>query len=244
MIPPRLRSAAGLVRGGLPALSDLGAACRAAPISISATFAMAVAAAAADVVWAKPALRAPVILCFAASVITYLVALARRNERAYLVSVVTLSASCALADLPAGKAGAGVFAAIAGAVVLCVAETGAAGLEPGGAGVRLRRPGSARVIWTLEVAVPGAVLGGLLVSFRDDLAGLGLVALGFGVAAAIGVVVLVGALVRTALDGAVAGDGVVAGDAIVPAGAAPLSRPVRRVLSRRGRRRARGTKPG
>jgi hypothetical protein len=157
-------------------------------------------------------------------------ALVARSEEAFLGSVLLISAASAVADLPLHRSGAGVLAAVGGALVLGLIETGGAVLEPSGGGTRLGRPWRAHVCWVTAVAVGGAGVGWLLLSLEPGLAGLGVVALAFGVLAAVGTVLYAGALTGLALSD----DGRSAGG-ISPRG--------RRAPSRRDRRRARGTKP-
>jgi hypothetical protein len=119
-----------------------------------------------------------------ASMTTFAVALGARNERAFLTSVLLISAASAFADLPVQRSDAGVFAALGGAVVLGLIEAGGAALEPKGGGTHVGRPARLHVAWVVVVAVGGALAGWLLLSLQP-----------------VGMIVFTGALTGSALRG-------------------------------------------
>jgi len=211
--------------GPRSAADRLRAAFRAAPLAVITAVAIQIVVWVTDLIWSTPPGVAAILAFGTASAITFTVALAMGNERAFLASVLTLAAASAFADLPVSRAGVTVFAAAAGALVLAFAEAGGSALEPSGTGKQLGRPTGARVAWVAAIAVGGALAGWLLVSVRGGVADLGPLALGVGVAAAVGFIVLAGTLTRSA----------VTGDAGVSQRALPAP-------SRRARRRARGTR--
>jgi hypothetical protein len=222
-----------------PLLSAFRVAYSAAPVAVATAIALQIALGTADMLFAPTVASAGVLLLVLGSMITFVVSLAARNERAFLSSALLISAASAVADLPLHRSDAGVLAAVAGAMVLGMIEAGGAALEPRGGGVRLGRPARLHVVWVTAVALGGAVTGWLLLSLQPDVADLGLFALGLGVLAAIGFIVFAGALTGSAL-------GADAGLAGRPAGGSAhggFSPRGRRAPSRRGRRRARGTRP-
>jgi hypothetical protein len=235
--------------GDTSALAALAVAYSAAPVAVSAASGLLVGLGVADVIAASRAATAGVVALVVASMVTFGVALGARGERAFLTSVLFISAASAFADLHVYRGDRTVFAAVAGAIVLGVIEAGGAALEPKGGGSRLGRPARLHVAWVVAVAAGGAAAGWLLVSLQPDVADLGLVALGCGVLAAVGLVVFAGALTGSALgDGA----GFVGGSAGGPLGQGPavpgggsgaaLNSPEQPAPSRRDRRRARGTR--
>ena len=143
------------------------------------------ALAAASIGFAQKAMAIAVVPIAMASVITFVVAIAVRSERAFLASVLTLAGACAVADLPVHRNGAAVFASVAGAAVLVFVEAGGAALEPRGAGTRVGRPATTQAVWVGLVAVGGASAGWLLLSLEPEVSDLGLAALGIGVLAAV-----------------------------------------------------------
>jgi hypothetical protein len=230
----RLRYRAG--PRNTPTLATLRLAYSAAPFAVSAASGLLLVLGVADMIAAPAAATAGIFVLAGASIITFAVALEARNERAFLASVLLISAASAFADLPVHRADAAVLAAVAGATVLCIIEAGGAALEPNGGGSNLGRPARLHVAWVAAVAPGGAAAGWLLLSLQPDLDDLGLVALGLGVLAAVGMIVFAGALARSALADA-AGD-----DAAGSAAGSDFSQPLQRAPSPRGRRLARGTR--
>ena len=214
---------------GEPVVAAFRSAYTAAPVAVSTASALLIALGVADILAATAVATVGVFALVVASLITFTTALGARNERAFLASVLLISAASAFADLPVTRSGAGVLAAVAGATVLGLIEAGGAALEPKGGGTHLGRPARLHVAWVTVVAVGGGATGWLLLSLQPDVAGLGLVALACGVLAAVGIIVFTGALTGSALGS--------------PAGASSLNPPERRAPSRRGRRRARDTRP-
>jgi hypothetical protein len=221
----------------------------AAPTAVVAAIALLLLLGAMDLIFATKVLTAGVVALVVASMVTFAVALASRNERVFLGSVLLVAAASALADLPPQRGDAGVLAAIAGAMVLCLIEAGGSALEPKRGGIHLGRPGRAHVAWVIAVATGGAGAGWLLLSLQDDLGDLGIVALAFGVLAAVGMIVFTGALTGSVLsDAAGAPAGTRLLQPVAPAGEAGealdagLSPPGLPALSRRDRRRARDTR--
>jgi len=182
---------------GVPVLLRFRAAWTAAPLAVSVALALELALAAASTAFAPKTTATAVALISLASIITLVVALGARNERALLASVLTLAGTCAFADLPIHRSGAAAFASIAGAAVLVFVEAAGAALEPKGGGARLSRPGSRHALWVGLVAVGGASAGWLLLSLQPDVSDLGLGALGVGVGAAVCLIALA-ALLATA----------------------------------------------
>jgi small-conductance mechanosensitive channel len=142
-----------------------------------------------------------VALTSLASIIPLVVALGARSERAFLGSIVILTGSCVLADLPLHRSGAALFAAIAGAAVLAFVEAGGAALEPKGGGTHVGHPARAHAIWVGLVAIGGAAAGWLLLSVDPELSDLGLAALVLGVLAAVCLIALAAMLAATAIAG-------------------------------------------
>jgi len=186
---------------GVPLFAAFRMAYSAAPVAVSTASALVVALGVADMIVTPTAASAGVLVLAVASMTTFAVALGARNERAFLTSVLLISAASAFADLPVQRSDAGVFAALGGAVVLGLIEAGGAALEPKGGGTHVGRPARLHVAWVVVVAVGGALAGWLLLSLQPDLTDLGLVALGLGVLAAVGMIVFTGALTGSALRG-------------------------------------------
>jgi hypothetical protein len=209
--------------GDTSALAALAVAYSAAPVAVSTASALLLGLGVADVTAASRVATVGVVALVVASMVTFAVALGARGERAFLTSILFISAASAVADLHVQRGDRAVFAAVAGAVVLGVIEAGGAALEPKGGGSRLGRPARLHVAWVVAVAAGGAAAGWLLLSLQPDIADLGLLALGCGVLAAVGLIVFAGALTRSALADA-------------------LNSPEQPAPSRRGRRRARGTR--
>jgi hypothetical protein len=172
----------------------------AAPVAVSIAFGLQLAVAVSAVAFAAKILTSAVVIVAVASIVTLVVAIGARDDRAYRASVLTLAVTCALADLPIHRSDAIAFAAVAGAVVLAFAEAGGAALEPKGGGKHVGRPAGLHAVWVAVVAAGGGVAGWLLLSLQSDLSGLGLAALGVGVLAAVCMVGLAAVLTTAAIS--------------------------------------------
>jgi hypothetical protein len=172
----------------------------AAPAAFSLAFGLDVTVIALAMVLAPHAAVAGAALSGVASIITLVVALGMRSERAFLASVLFLAVACAVADLPVHRSGSAAFAAVAGVAVLAFTEAGGAALEPAGGGKRIGTPGRRHVVWVGLVAAGGGSTGWLLLALQPALSGYGLAALGVGVLAAICVLALAATLSRAAVS--------------------------------------------
>jgi hypothetical protein len=187
-------------QGGRPRRSTgLRKAFAASPLSRSGSIATLGVIAVITLVWARPEERALCVLFLIVAVSAYLAALPWARSEFVTVAVVCAALCCGVSDLPVGRSGAVPFGALAGAVFLCFVELATHSLEPPEAGRRLHGPAVHRTLWTAGTAVIGGVGGWLLLSLRQSITGLGLIALGIGAGAAVLVAVLVAALARGAL---------------------------------------------
>jgi len=178
-----------------PSISALAVA-RRCPVGVPIALAAVAACSGLDIVWARPNALAPVVLAAVLGASGLAASVLLDDDRPFFGGFVAFTAAAALADLPSGRPHAAAEAAVAGGLLLVLAEA-TSWLRAGRAGtLRARWIGSRRGAWVAGVATTGAALGWGAASLRHDLGDLGAGALALGAVAAVGCVALVAALAR------------------------------------------------
>jgi len=139
-----------------------------------------------DIGWSRPSALAPVVLLIVLGGAGMAASLLLEDDRPLLGSLIGLAVSCALADLPISRHGAAVEAAIAGGLLLVLAEAMGWARAARDATTSRGRPGFRRAAWTGAVAAAGGGLGWGAASLHRDLGGLGVGAIALGALAAVG----------------------------------------------------------
>jgi hypothetical protein len=153
-----------------------------------------------DIAWSRPSALAPVVLLIVLGAASLAAGLVLEDDRPLLGALIGLAVSSAFADLPVSRHGAAVEAAIAGGLLLVLAESMGWARAARDATESRGRPGLRRAAWTSAVAAAGGGLGWAATSLHRDLGGLGVGAVALGALGAVGCVALVAALARGAVS--------------------------------------------